>query len=150
MLASRTKADNLTSFVVMGDRPGTSRLSTAKFVVGVLGDLYVDPRKMEDYAIGKEQFLPIFEAVKKEHGNVALISLGDLGESKSVRPEETSEIFAGTTECHKMAAELLGSFGVPYEVIGGNHDLEGLDEFATDELNLAMFLREHNKPTMDF
>jgi hypothetical protein len=64
---------------------------------------------------------------------VALVSLGDLGESKSVRPKETSELFAGTTECHKLAAEYLGSFGVPYEVIGGNHDLEGLDEFDTDE-----------------
>ena len=152
MLSSRTKDGNLPTFGVRGARTGASRLfmSSAKFVVGVLGDLHIDPRKMEDYATGRDQFKPIFEAAKKEHGNVAVVSLGDLGESKSVRPEETSELFAGTTECHKMAAELLGSFGVPYEVIGGNHDLEGLDEFATDEENLAMFLREHNKPTMDF
>ena len=43
------------------------------------------------------------------------------GESKSVRPDETNELFAGTTECHEIAAEFLGSFGVPYEVVGGNH-----------------------------
>jgi hypothetical protein len=74
-----------------------------EFVVGILGDLHMDPRK------------------KAAHGNAALVSLGDLGESKSVRPDETSELFAGTTECHELAAEFLGSFGVPYEVVGGNH-----------------------------
>merc|ERR1719183_1169594 len=105
---------------------------------------------MEDYETGREHFLPIIKEAKESHGNVALVSLGDLGESKSVRPEETSELFAGTTECHKMAAEFLGSFGVPYEVVGGNHDLEGIDEFDTDEANLEMFLREHNKPTPQF
>jgi hypothetical protein len=31
-----------------------------------------------------------------------------------------------------------------------NPDLEGLDEFQTDEENLAMFLRTHNKPTPQF
>ena len=92
-----------------------------EFVVGILGDLHLDPRKMEDYVTGREHWLPIFEEAKSKHGNVALVSLGDLGESKSVRPEETSELFAGTTECHELAAEYLGSFGVPYEVVGGNH-----------------------------
>lgn len=125
-------------------------MSADQFTVGVLGDLHIDPRKMEDYYTGREQWKPILLGAKEQHGNVALVSLGDLGESKSVRPEETSELFAGTTECHKMAAEFLGSFGVPYEVIGGNHDLEGLDEFATDKENLEMFLREHNKPTPQF
>lgn len=89
------------------------------FTVAVLGDLHMDPRKMEDYEIGHSQFVPILENAKKEHGNVALVSLGDLGESKSIRPKETSELFAGTTECHMLAAEFLGSFGVPYEVVGG-------------------------------
>jgi hypothetical protein len=116
-------------------------MSADQFTVGVLGDLHIDPRKMEDYYTGREQWKPTLEKAKAEHGNVAMVSLGDLGESKSVRPAETSELFAGTTECHKMAAEYLGSFGVPYEVVGGNHDLEGLDEFETDEENLAMYLR---------
>ena len=98
--------------------------SDDEFTVAVLGDLHLDPRKMEDYQTGREQLVPIFKEGLEEHGNVALVSLGDLGESKSVRPEETAELFSGTTECHRMAAEYLGSFGVPYEVIGGNHDLE--------------------------
>ena len=110
----------------------------------------MDPRKMEDYGTGRSHFLPIFEEAKSKHGNVALVSLGDLGESKSVRPEETSELFAGTTECHTMAAEFLGSFGVPYDVVGGNHDLEGLDEFETDKENLDMYLKVHNKETPYF
>ncbi|KAL7513491.1 hypothetical protein ACHAXN_010631 [Cyclotella atomus] len=121
-----------------------------EFVVGILGDLHIDPRKMEDYGVGRSHFLPIFEEGKAKHGNVALVSLGDLGESKSVRPEETSELFAGTTECHEMAAEFLGSFGVPYDVVGGNHDLEGLDEFETDKENLEMYLKAHNKETPQF
>lgn len=121
-----------------------------EFTVGVVGDLHMDPRKMEDYEIGRTQFLPILDESKQAHGNVAIVSLGDLGESKSVRPKETSELFAGTTECHVLAAEFLGSFGVPYEVIGGNHDLEGLDEFPTDEANLELFLRAHGKPTPNF
>lgn len=115
-----------------------------EFVVGILGDLHIDPRKMEDYGVGRSHFLPIFEEGKSKHGNVALVSLGDLGESKSVRPEETSELFAGTTECHEMAAEFLGSFGVDYDVVGGNHDLEGLDEvslkFCWGEVDLQRLL----------
>ena len=98
-------------------------LSNDAFCVGVLGDLHIDPRYMEDYEIGRDQWKKILdeESQKKANGNVALVSLGDLGESKSVRPDETNELFAGTTECHELAAEFLSSFGVPYEVVGGNH-----------------------------
>jgi hypothetical protein len=65
--------------------------------VGILGDLHIDPRKMEDYETGREHWLPIFEEAKNEHGNVALVSLGDLGESKNCghNPSNPSELFAG-------------------------------------------------------
>ena len=96
-------------------------MSSDEFTVAILGDLHIDPRTMEDYETGREHWLKILEEDKAKHGNVALVSLGDLGESKSVRPDETSELFAGTTECHEVAAEFLSSFGVPYEVVGGNH-----------------------------
>mmetsp|Transcript_29330 Transcript_29330/g.84300 ORF Transcript_29330/g.84300 Transcript_29330/m.84300 type:complete len:567 (-) Transcript_29330:87-1787(-) len=122
--------------------------TTDEFVVGVLGDLHIDPRKMEDYYTGREQWKNIFGSA--DTPNKALVSLGDLGESKSVRPEETSELFAGTTECHEIAAEYLRSFDVPYEVVGGNHDLEGIDEFDTDEANLEMFLEKHGKDAPQF
>jgi hypothetical protein len=35
-------------------------------------------------------------------------------------------------------------------VVGGNHDLEGIDEFDTDQDNLNLFMRAHNKPTPHF
>jgi hypothetical protein len=129
----------------------TSRLAAAtsdEFTMAILGDLHMDPRYMEDYETGRDHWKAILD--EQQHDNVAVVSLGDLGESKSVRPDETKELFAGTTECHELAAEYLGSFGVPYEVVGGNHDLEGIDEFATDQANLDMFLRVHNKPAPHF
>lgn len=106
--------------------------SASDFTVGVLGDLHIDPRKMEDYYTGRDHMLNVFEETRKEHGNIAVVSLGDLGESKSVRPEETNELFAGTTECHEMAAEFLGSFGVPYELVGGNHGTNQLKDQIRD------------------
>ena len=102
----------------------------SSFLVGILGDLHIDPRKMDHYSDGRSHWLPIFEDAKNAHGNAALVSLGDLGESKNCDHNDInpSELFAGTTICHDIASEFLGSFGVPYEVIGGNHDLEGIDE----------------------
>ena len=121
-----------------------------EYCIGILGDLHIDPRKMEDFETGREQWMPIFDEGKEQHGNVAMASLGDLGESKSVRPKETSELFARTTECHTIAADFLGSFNVPCEVVWGNHHFEGLDEIETDKENLAMFLDKHGKPTPQF
>jgi len=123
---------------------------TGEFTIAILGDLHFDPRKMEDYYTGRSHFEPILADAKDRGVPTALVSLGDLGESKSVRPQETQELFAGTTACHELAAEFLSSFDVPYEVIGGNHDLEGIDEFATDEANLEAFCRIHNKPHAQF
>jgi hypothetical protein len=37
--------------------------------------------------------------------------------------------------------EYLDGFGHPYDAVGGNHDLEGIDEFQTDEENLEAYLR---------
>jgi len=125
------------------------------FVVPILGDLHIDPRKMEDYEIGRVHVRSVIEEAKSQlerDEGVALMSLGDLGESKYCDHNEENpfELFAGTTQCHNLAAEYLGSFGVPYEVIGGNHDLEGIDEFDSDEMNLRRFLKSHNKPTPQF
>jgi len=113
------------------------RMASDEFTIGVLGDLHLDPRVMEDYEVGRSHWLPIFEEAKQKHGNVALVSLGDLGESKSINPKETSELFAGTTACHELAAEYLSSFGLgSYEVVGGNHGkyLQG-DSLCFDRAN---------------
>jgi hypothetical protein len=124
------------------------------FLVGILGDLHIDPRKLDEYEDGAADWRPIFEAAQEAHGNTCLVSLGDLGESKNCDHNDANpdELFAGTTLCHEMAADFLGNIcpGVPYEVIGGNHDLEGIDEFKTDRENLDVFLKSHNKPTPQF
>jgi hypothetical protein len=147
-----------------------SRDDPYSFVVPVLGDLHIDPRKMEDYGVGREHVLRIVDDARAKFGlldddggdassssssgggGVAVISLGDLGESKNCdhNPDNPYELFAGTTMCHTMASEFLGSFGVPYEVICGNHDLEGIDEFDTDARNLRKFLKLHGKETPQF
>ena len=124
------------------------------FIVPILGDLHIDPRKMEDYSTGREHIKSIINDAKSKVGNdnVALVSLGDLGESKNCdhNPDNPFELFAGTSKCHTLAADFLNSFDVPYEVIGGNHDLEGIDEFDSDARNLRSFLKCHDKETPQF
>jgi len=75
-----------------------------------------------------------------------LISLGDLGR-KEIRHEPGD---AGTTKSFQDAKFFLDSFGVPYEILTGNHDLEGLDEFDTDEANLKAWMDCFDKPTPQF
>ena len=138
-----------------GSSSSGGKLDHYKYAVGILGDLHIDPRKMEDYETGRQHWISVFQETKEQVGedHVALVSLGDLGESKNCdhNPANPDELFAGTSLCHQMAAEYLSSFdNVPYEVIGGNHDLEGIDEFKTDAANLKAFLKYHNKPTPQF
>jgi hypothetical protein len=129
-----------------------SRVATRKFsakddyTVVVLGDLHIDPRYMEDHYKGREQILRILKDGKE--ANSCVVSLGDLGESKSV--DETKQLYAGTSKCLQFAREYFDGFKVPFEVIGGNHDLEGIDEFATDAENLEAFLSAFDKPTPYF
>jgi predicted phosphodiesterase len=117
-----------------------------EFVVAVLGDLHLDPRYMEDHVEGREHFKKILDNCSSK--NRAVVSLGDLGESKSV--DETKQLFAGTSKCFKLAREYLDGYGVPFEVVGGNHDLEGIDEYKTDKENLAAYLKFFDKPSAQF
>lgn len=55
---------------------------------------------------------------------------------------------AGTTECFKLAREYLDGFQAPIDIVSGNHDLEGLDEFGTDRENLAAFQVISPRPTL--
>lgn len=110
---------------------------------------------MEDYEVGKVHIQNVIRDAQtklQRTDNVALVSLGDLGESKNCdhNPDNPFELFAGTTQCHEMAANFLSSFNIPYEVIAGNHDLEGIDEFPTDASNLNVYLRAHGKETPQF
>ena len=125
--------------------------SNEAFTIAILGDLHLDPRYMEDHITGREHFLPV--VLNKDGAprkNTCVVSLGDLGESKSVYPDKTKELFAGTSGCFKLAREYLDGFKVPFEVVGGNHDLEGIDEFPTDETNMEAYLKAFDKPTPYF
>ncbi len=119
------------------------------YTIGIVGDLHLDPRYMDDHIAGREHFKKILNADAQSKDNSAVVSLGDLGESKPCE-EGTSELFAGTTRCFELAHEFLDGFGPKYEVVGGNHDLEGIDEFPTDASNLEAYLRILNKDTPQF
>ena len=83
------------------------RMASDEFCVAVLGDLHIDPRKMEDYETGRAQWLPILDEAKEAHGNVALCSLGDLGESKNCdhNPANPSELRKAQSAFRKRQKE---------------------------------------------
>mmetsp|Transcript_83067 Transcript_83067/g.267692 ORF Transcript_83067/g.267692 Transcript_83067/m.267692 type:complete len:613 (-) Transcript_83067:197-2035(-) len=114
------------------------------FTLGILGDLHLDPRDTEHSFEGREHMKKALEGAVRPF----VVSLGDLGESKDCN--ETKQLFSGTTECFKMAREFLDGFGVKFDVVGGNHDLEGIDEFGTDEQNLEAYLHHLGKETPQF
>jgi hypothetical protein len=117
-----------------------------EFTAAILGDLHLDPRYMNDHIEGREHIKAIL--AKEDPSRVCVVSLGDLGESKSV--DETTQLFSGTSSCFKLTREYLDGFNAPFEVIAGNHDLEGIDEFATDEENLKSYLKAFDKPASQF
>jgi len=122
-----------------------SMASPDEFTVAVLGDLHMDPRDLDHSMEGREHFKTIFEETDT---NKFVVSLGDLGESKDCTG--SGSLFAGTTECFELAADYLGGFGPGFDVVGGNHDLEGIDEFDTDEDNLKVYLEKLGKKTPQF
>ena len=56
------------------------RMSDDEYTIGILGDLHLDPRFMDDHLEGREHFEPIFNGGTRS--NSVVVSLGDLGESK--------------------------------------------------------------------
>mmetsp|Transcript_5713 Transcript_5713/g.16877 ORF Transcript_5713/g.16877 Transcript_5713/m.16877 type:complete len:567 (-) Transcript_5713:38-1738(-) len=111
-----------------------------EYRIGILGDLHVDPRDLDHTFEGREHM--------KSHNPDFIVSLGDLGESKDCT--ESKQLYAGTSECFTLVREYLDGFDVPFDLVGGNHDLEGIDEFKTDAENLEAFMRIHGKPTPQF
>jgi len=120
--------------------------SNYDFTLAVLGDLHLDPRDLEHSFEGREHFKEIM--AESETDNKFLVSLGDLGESKDCT--QTQQLFSGTTPCFELVSEFLKGFEVGFDVVGGNHDLEGIDEFATDEENLEAYLKYLGKETPQF
>mmetsp|Transcript_64610 Transcript_64610/g.140646 ORF Transcript_64610/g.140646 Transcript_64610/m.140646 type:complete len:613 (-) Transcript_64610:196-2034(-) len=114
------------------------------FTLGVLGDLHLDPRDLDHSFEGRQHM----KEALGESVNPFLVSLGDLGESKDCT--QTKQIFSGTTACFELARDFLDGFDVKYDIVGGNHDLEGIDEFQTDEANMEAYLRLMGKESAHF
>ena len=122
LVVTALSIQSVDAFKPTGARSALRSLSmSGDFTLGILGDLHLDPRSMEDHYAGREHFMPILHKDGAPRPNTAIVSLGDLGESKPCE-ENTEELFAGTSRCHELAAEYLKGFGVPFEVVGGNHD----------------------------
>jgi hypothetical protein len=116
------------------------------FSLGILGDLHMDPRDLGHSMEGREHMKAVLQDPSAP--KPFLVSLGDLGESKDCN--ETKQLFSGTTDCFNLVKEFLDGFETPYDIVGGNHDLEGIDEFNTDEENLEAYLRLLGKKTPQF
>lgn len=112
------------------------------FVLAVLGDLHLDPTDMGGHEEARDQIVHEMEAEAflMETGNMHVVSLGDLGAYGT----------AGTTKCFALAREYLNDFQTPIDLVTGNHDLEGLEEFATDRDNLLAFQEYFDKDTPQF
>jgi len=77
--------------------------------------------------------------VQKQQGRLMksnLVSLGDIGR-KDIRHEPGD---AGTTKSFIDGKDFFDGFGLTYDLITGNHDFEGLDEFDSDEENLRAWM----------
>ncbi|CAJ1431905.1 unnamed protein product [Effrenium voratum] len=99
---------------------------------------------MDDSLLGRSHM----KQVLADKPNTFVVSLGDLGESSDCT--DTKQLFSGTTPCFRLAREYLDGVGFPFEVVGGNHDLEGIEEFGTDADNLAAFLDHMGKESPQF
>ena len=108
--------------------------------VVVLGDLHLDPGDMDLHNVARCQLKDLLDAEEAPAASRCIVSLGDLGAYGS----------AGTTENFKFTRDWLGGFGYRWDIITGNHDLEGMDEFDTDAANLGRWMEVFNKEAPQF
>lgn len=80
----------------------------------VVGDLHLDSRERRVFAQARDEL----SALQPE----AVVCLGDLGVGAH----------SGTKQSFVDARDYLAGFGARYQALLGNHDLERLDEFASD------------------
>lgn len=125
--------------------------TTIRTVQDVIED--IRESKAGDLSIEQLEILLAYENNRKNQGGggeflqAYLVSLGDLGR-KDIRHEPGD---AGTSQSFRDAKTYLDGFGgIPYEVVSGNHDLEGLDEFESDQANVQAWLDCFEKETPQF
>lgn len=80
--------------------------------------------------------------------NAHLVCLGDLGRGNKDSRHGPGD--AGTSECFQQAKRYLDGYDIPYDLVTGNHDLEALDEFATDADNLRAWMDCFGRSTPHF
>jgi hypothetical protein len=91
----RTKT-NLRDAATTDNRGPKAKVDPDAYTLAILGDLHLDPRHMNDHNAGREHFKALInDKAGQLKPNTCVVSLGDLGESKSVSPETTKELFAG-------------------------------------------------------
>lgn len=95
----------------------------------------------------EEELLLLLARKRNKYPRSHMVSLGDLGR-KDIRHQQGD---AGTTKSFVDAKAYFDAFeGIPYDLVTGNHDLEGLDEFDTDEANLQAWMDCFHKETPCF
>ncbi len=94
----------------------------------VLGDLHYEAQDTAIFEAARRQLL----AQRPE----AVVSLGDLG----------GYSHCGTALSFTEGREYFSGFKVPFWALIGNHDLEGLDEFASDEDSVRGFTKAFALP----
>lgn len=95
----------------------------------------------------EEELLLLLARKRNKYPQSHVVSLGDLGR-KDIRHVQGD---AGTTKSFVDAKAYFDAFeGIPYDLVTGNHDLEGLDEFDTDEANLQAWMDCFGKDTACF
>lgn len=88
-------------------------------------DLHLDRNDMELHEIGRQHVIDcmakIGQTLSSPTAQRRLVSLGDLGAYGE----------AGTTASFELAKAYLDGFALDYNLVTGNHDLEGMDQFDT-------------------
>eukprot|EP00968_Pinguiococcus_pyrenoidosus_P019556 scaffold2136_cov242-Pinguiococcus_pyrenoidosus.AAC.19 len=113
----------------------------SSFTLVALGDLHLDPENMGGHLSAREQIVQALDS-----DQAVVVSVGDLGDKhEGMKYPDGTVGQAGCTSCFHHARDYLEGFGMPFEVIAGNHDLEAMTEFQTDEENLAAWMTAFSK-----
>jgi len=117
------------------------------FTLAVLGDLHLNPQTMQCHLAARAEL----KSILADSSNPVVVSVGDLGDKyENMVYPDGQQASAGSSASFSYARDFLDGFDHPYELITGNHDLEGLTEFASDEANLEAWMTTFGKQSPYF
>jgi len=116
------------------------KMPAKRFAAAVVGDLHLSPKRMGLFHRGRKQLRDCLEQEKHAEGaRTHVFQLGDLG---------AGDAQPGTEQCFQLARQFMEGFETEWTLVTGNHDLEGFQDFDTDEANLngwkQVFEQEHH------